>query len=62
MALSKRKQALVDEMKSRRFSDEEIDWHTKKSTIVQMERAIENDEALVIIARMAAEAGRQRTS
>ena len=62
MALSKRKQTIVDEMKKRGFSDQEIDWHLRKSTIAQMQVALDNDDALRIIAKLAAEAGKNRTS
>ncbi len=62
MALSKRKQTLLDEMKKRGFSDQELDWHLRKSTIAQMQTAIDNDEALIIIADVAAEAGKNRTN
>lgn len=62
MALSKRKQNLVDEMKNRGFSDQELDWHLRKSTIAQMQTAIDNDEAHIIIARLASEAGKNRTN
>lgn len=62
MALSKCKQNLVDEMKNRGFSNEELDWHLRKSTIAQMQIAIDNDEAHIIIARLALEAGKHRTN
>ena len=58
MALSKRKQSLFDEMKKRGFSDQELDWHLRKSTIAQMQTAIDNDVALAIISDLAAEAGK----
>ena len=62
MALSKRKQSLVDEMKKRGFSGQELDWHLRKSTIVQMQTAIDNDEVHKVIVRLATEAGKQRTN
>jgi len=60
VALSKRKQALVDEMNQLGFSDQEIEWHLRKSTIAQMQLALDNDEALRIIAKLAADAGKNR--
>ncbi len=62
MALSKRKQALFNEMKKRGFSEQELDWHLRKSTIAQMQTAIDNDDAHKIIAKLASEAGKNRTS
>ena len=62
MALSKRKQCLVDEMKKRGFSDQELDWHLRKSTIAQMQTAIDNDDAHKIITKLASEAGMKRTN
>ena len=62
MAISKRKQALVDEMKKRGFSDQEIDWHLTRSTMAQMQTAIDNDDAMTIIADLASKAGKNRTN
>ena len=62
MALSKRKQKLIDEMKERGFSDQEIDWHLKRSTIAHMQTVLDNDRAHETITRLASEAGKNRTN
>lgn len=52
-ALSKRKQELVDEMRRRGFSDEEVARHCGKSTLANIQTAIDNDETHRVITRMA---------